>query len=140
MLRHRRRGSSALEFVLVLPVLTALFGAIIELSLYISTMHRVSRIARDSARVGSVVIEGPDADGTLIEEAAAEHAELAIDAAGLSCEGTCDIEAEWLYDEDSEFMVIRVAVTLPHKGVTGYMPILEQDGVRSEFYMLTQQQ
>ncbi len=137
---HTRRGSSALEFVLVLPVIMGLFGAIIELSLYISTLHRVSRIARDSARVGSVIIEGPDADGTLIEEAATEHAELAISAADLSCDGTCDIEAEWYYDEDSEFMVIRVAVTLPHNGVTGYMPFLEDDGVRSEFFMLTQQQ
>jgi len=137
---HPRRGSSALEFVLVLPMIMGLFGAIIELSLYISTMHRVSRIARDSARVGSVIIEGPEADGSLIEEAATEHAELAIAAAGLTCDGTCDIEAEWYYDEDSEFMVIRIAVTLPHKGITGYMPILEEDGVRSEFYMLTQQQ
>lgn len=135
-----RRGAAAIEFALVLPVLVLVFGAIIELSLYISTYHRVTRIARDAARVGSVVIEGPDGDGSLIEETATEHAELALGGAGLGCAGGCEVETAWELDEDSNYWFITVDVRHPYQGLTGVMPVLSERGVRARFSMVTQQQ
>lgn len=135
-----RRGAAALEFALVLPVLILLFGGIIELSLFISTFHRVNRVARDAARVGSIVIEGDEPDGSLIIEAAEEHANLALDAAELPCTGGCEVEASWELDEDSGYYFIQVEVTYPYAGITNILPELMEDGIRSQFSMVSQQQ
>lgn len=142
MLSHHRarRGASALEFALVLPVLMTVFGAIVEISLYVSTMHRVSRIARDAARVGSVIIEGPDPTGDLIMEAAEDHAWLALEAGGVRCSNGCTVDVDWELDDESGFMVVDVAVRVEHRGVTGFMPLLKDVGVGSRFVMLSQQQ
>lgn len=138
--RSPRRGAAALEFALVLPVLITLFGGIIELSLFISTFHRVNRVARDAARVGSTIIEGDEPDGTLIVEAAEDHANLALDAAGLPCEGGCVMEATWEEDEDSGYFFITVDITYPYSGITNILPDLMEDGIRSRFSMVSQQQ
>jgi hypothetical protein len=138
--RARRRGAAAVEFALVLPVLMLVFGAIIELSLFISTYHRVTRVARDAARVGSVVIEGPDADGTDIRAAAEDHAVLALEGAGLDCEGGCDIATTWDLDEDSGYFFLIVDVHYPFFGLTGVMPELAERGINARFAMVTQQQ
>ncbi len=138
--RRQRRGASAIEFGLVLPLLISVFGAIIELSRFISTTHRVSRIARDSARVGSVILEGADPTGDVLTAAAESHAWLAFDASGLACSGGCVVNATWLEDDDSGFMVVRVDLTYPYVGLTGLMPGLGGAGVQSSFTMLTQQQ
>ena len=135
-----RRGAAALEFALVLPVLILLFGGIIELSLFISTFHRVNRVARDAARVGSTVIEGDEPDGTLIVEAAEEHANLALDAAQLPCTGGCVVEASWELDEDSGYSFIQVEITYPYASITNILPELMEDGIRSQFSMVSQQQ
>lgn len=135
-----RRGSAAIEFGLVLPVLLAVFGAVIELSLYISTLHRVSRVARDSARVGSVIIEGPSPTGIDIKAAAESHALLALDGAGLPCDAGCTVTTDWDLDANGDWYFITVDVTYPYKGMTGFMPLLVNRGVQSRFAMVTQQQ
>ena len=135
-----RRGAAALEFGLILPVLIGVFGSIIELSLYISTVHRVNRVARDAARVGSTIIEGDDPTGELIEEAAGAHALLALDAADLECTGGCAVEVLWELDEDSGYYFISVAIVYPYAGVMGILPQLQDSGVNSAFAMVTQQQ
>ena len=138
--RPGRRGAAALEFGLILPVLIAVFGSIIELSLYISTMHRVNRVARDAARVGSTVIEGDDPTGELIEEAADGHALLALDAADLACTGGCQVEVVWELDADSGYYFINVEIVYPYSGVMGVLPMLQDRGVTSSFAMVTPQQ
>lgn len=138
--RARRRGASAIEFALVLPVLMTVFGAIVEISLYVSAMHRVSRIARDAARVGSVIIEGPEPTGDLIIEAAEDHAWLALEAGAMDCRGSCQVEAQWELDDESGLMVVEVFVLAEHRGLTGFMPLLASEDVGSRFVMLSQQQ
>ncbi len=138
--RRPRRGASAIEFALVIPVLMTIFGAILELSLYLGMMHRVSRIARDSARVGSVILEGPSPTGDDIVAAAETHAWLALDAAGVDCRGDCTVAATWELDDDSGYMLVDVVVDAPHRGLTGLMPALVDSGVAAHFAMLTQQQ
>lgn len=135
-----RRGASAIEFALVLPVLITLFGAVVELSLYVSTFHRVTRAARDAARVGSIVIEGPNADGTEIVDTAEQHASFVLEEAGYDCSGGCTVEATWLLDEDENYYYITVNIVYPYEPLTGLIPILEANGVRAQFTMMTQQQ
>lgn len=140
LLRRRRRGAALIEFALVLPVLILVFGAIIELSLFISTYHRVTRVARDAARVGSVVIEGDEGEGDLIEATALAHAELALDGAGLPCDGGCEVDTTWELDGDSGYFFIIVDVHYPYSGLTNIMPVLVERGINARFAMVTQQQ
>ena len=136
----RSRGAALVEFALVLPVIVLVFGAIIELSLFISTYHRVTRVARDAARVGSVVIEGDEGEGDLIEAAALEHAEIALAGAGLACDGACEVETEWALDGDSGYFFITVEVHFPYTGITNVMPALAEQGINARFAMVSQQQ
>jgi hypothetical protein len=135
-----QRGAAAIEFALVIPVLIGLFCAIVDLASYISAQHRVSRIARDSARVGSVIIEGPAATGDVLREAAEDHAWLSLGASGLQCDGGCVVESAWEADDESGYMMLTMTVVVPFRPLTGFLPSLTTAGVRSTFVMLTQQQ
>lgn len=137
---HTRRGAAALEAALVLPVLLLLFAGILDLSNYISTYHRVNRVARDAARVGSVTIEGDEPTGDDIRQAAEEHAELALDAAGLACVTGCTIDTEWEVDADSGYAFVVVGIEYPYPGLTGLIPLLTDIGIATQFAMVTQQQ
>ena len=137
---HGRKGAAALEAALVLPVLLLLFAGILDLSNYISTYHRINRVARDAARVGSVVIEGDEPTGDDICEAAESHAELALDAAGLACAAGCTIDTEWEVDAGSGYAFVVVGVEYPYDGLTGLIPLLTDIGITTQFAMVTQQQ
>lgn len=139
-IRHAERGAAALEAALVLPVLLLLFAGILDLSNYISTYHRVNRVARDAARVGSVTIEGDEPTGELIKSEAEAHANLALDAAGLPCDGGCNIETEWEVDANSQYAFVTVAIEYPYPGLTGLIPLLTDIGIATHFAMVTQQQ
>ena len=139
--RRQRRGGAAIEFALVAPVLLAVFGAIIELSLYINNFHLVSRAARDATRVGSITIEGDDADGSLIEANAVAHAISVLDATGYTCSTvpTCEVSADWHQDAVDGNMYVTTTIHSPYKGLTNLVPIVN-DGLNARFTMMTQQQ
>lgn len=132
-----RRGAAALEFALTLPVLIVVLGAVIELSLYISHFHQIQRASRDGARVGSITLEGADADGSLITSEAVDHATEVLESVGMPCDSKCNIEAEWL--EFGDWMFVEVRVTYPYQSFTSIIPSLSED-TTATFRMLTQQQ
>jgi Flp pilus assembly protein TadG len=140
-LRRLRRGGAAIEFALVAPVLLAVFGAMLELSLYVNSFHLISRAARDATRVGSITIEGNGADGSLIEANAIEHALTVLDFTGFQCTDVpnCDVTAEWAADPIDGNMYITTTIEYPYKGMTNLLPIVNQ-GVTARFTMLAQQQ
>ena len=139
---NRRRGASAIEFALILPVFIAIFGAIIELSNYVSMFHRVTRAARDAARIGSTVIEGVDPDGTEIIAEANTHAAFVLDEAGYPCDTAvgCSVDSIWEQDADDGFYYLTVTIDYPYSGLTGIMPALTDRGLVASFTMMTQQQ
>ncbi|MCB9793793.1 MAG: pilus assembly protein [Alphaproteobacteria bacterium] len=140
-LRPRRRGSVALEFTLVLPILVLMLAGILELSWTISQLHVLSRAARDAARVGSVTLEGPNPDGTEIEAAAEAQGYTMLDGAGFACstDPDCEVTAVWSVDGDTGWAWVDVTVTYPYNGFTGVLDFLGPD-MRANFSMLTQQQ
>ena len=60
-LHHQQRGTSTLEFIVVLPILLLVFFAIMELSRAYLTVHITTTAAREGARLASVT--PPDAGG-----------------------------------------------------------------------------
>ncbi len=136
--RHlSRHGASAVEFALTLPILLLVVMGIVELSLLMHRSYTVTRVARDSCRVGSGVLEGVEPTGDLIETSAEEHATFALEAADIDCGAGCDVEATW-YEADG-WMMLWVDVDVPYDPFTGMLPMLP-DTTHGGFVMLTQQQ
>ncbi len=145
MPRHRtrgsRRGGAAIEFALVAPILIGVFGAVIELSLWVNSFHLISRAARDATRVGSITIEGDGADGSLIEANAIEHALTVLDFTGFQCSDVpeCLVTAEWAADSVDGNMYLTTTIHYPYRGLTNVLPVVNR-GVTARFTMMTQQQ
>lgn len=138
--RRLRRGAAAIEFALMMPVVFGAFVSVLELSHYTSRFHAVSRAARDGARAGSITIEGPDGDGSLIVDTAIEQAELVLTSTGHDCADLrCEVDAIWAQDPDVGFYFLTVTVRYPYQPFTGAFPPLS-DHIHAEFTMMTQQQ
>jgi len=125
------------EFALTLPFLLFVVMGIIELSLLMHRAHQITRIARDSCRIGSGVLEGVEPTGDEIEAAAIEHAEFALQTLEVDCGSGCDVEATWY--ESEGWMLLRVEVDVPYEPYTNMLPFLP-DSTHCGFVMLTQQQ
>jgi Flp pilus assembly protein TadG len=135
-LGQRRRGSAAVEFALVLPVLLLLFGAIVDFSLYVSTCHVVSRAARDGARVGAATPD-PSGAGTELRAAAIAQAQSTMTEMGHPCSGGCTVNAEWTNTDG--YWWLSVEIEYDWTPPVGVVPGL-QDGITQRFVMMTQQQ
>ena len=86
-IRERRRGASALEFALWLPVLLTLLSGLVDMSWYMSRYHLVHRATMDGVRYG--VRQAPeerptDPQGSVQEPAAEVRALSMMGNFGLS--------------------------------------------------------
>lgn len=134
-----RRGGAAAEFGLTFPLLMMTFGAVLELSNYVSKYHLVGRAARDAARVGSVTLEGTDAAGTEIIANAEEHAADVLEAVGYEA-ADYEVTAVWEEDPTSGWMMVTVSIDVDYDPITTLFTAPGLESLTSEFTMLTQQQ
>jgi Flp pilus assembly protein TadG len=65
-----RRGASALEFALLVPLLALLFTGVAEAALYIRSWHRLERVAAETANIASQYETLSSSDLATIFEAA----------------------------------------------------------------------
>ena len=85
--RSDRRGASAIEFVLWLPVLLTLLSGIIDISWYMSRYHLVQRATMDGVRYGvrQAAEEAPsDTQGSKQVPAAEARAQSMLTGYGLA--------------------------------------------------------
>lgn len=134
-----RRGVAAMEFALCLPPFFLVVIATAELSNYMSDLYMVQRAVRDGARVGSTTLEGPDADGTLIEAAAIDQVEAVLEGADRPCVGACQILAEWHTVDGDPYRYVTVYVSQPYQSIAPGISIVPAQ-VTARLTMLTQQQ
>ena len=81
-LHHHQRGTSTLEFIVVLPILLLVFFAIMELSRAYLTVHITTTAAREGARVASVT--PPDAGGNFDTALALARINNILDEANIT--------------------------------------------------------
>lgn len=81
-LHQHQRGTSTLEFIVVLPILLLVFFAIMELSRAYLTVHITTTAAREGARLASVT--PPDAGGNFDAAQALVRINDILDAANIT--------------------------------------------------------
>ena len=135
--RRRRRGASAIEFALMMPVISLLVFGAMDLSWFISTRYDVQRAAREGARIGSTVLLKPEDDDVLIRNAAELRAFDVLSSRGSPCATGCTIETELFMFEG--YQHLRVTVVYPHSALFPNLGIVQPFAV-GQFVMLTQQQ
>lgn len=85
MSRHRR-GAAAIEFIMWFPILALLISGLIDIGWYMSSYHRVQRVAQDAARFGvrQAANETTSNEGDLQEAAALSRGTTMLGTLGLS--------------------------------------------------------
>jgi hypothetical protein len=81
-----RRGSTAIEFAMMLPLLLFFLSAIIDWGWYMTQRVAVARATMDGARVGATVFEPSSVTaGTLIKPRAENRAKDVLNGMGMPC-------------------------------------------------------
>lgn len=112
--RISRRGSKAVEFALILPVMLAFLTGIMDYGWYFSQQISMTTAVRDAARAGSTT---PQDEGPV--QAAEETLALGLDAAGFKGTITTDIQ---LVGADPD-QAIDVHAGTPFDPLVGFVPV-----------------
>jgi Flp pilus assembly protein TadG len=135
-LRRLRLGSAAVEFALTLPIGLTILAGSVDGGMFMVESTVAARAARDGARVGSMTLEPPPANGDLIEAAARSAALSSLNAAGAAADAV--VSATWFQDEDGVSW-LQVDVSTPHVSFFGSMTPFSGT-VQHRFFTVTQEQ
>lgn len=148
--RSLRRGASAVEFALWMPLMLLLFGGVVDLSLYMNQTHTVARVAREAARhaASSTMSQLADSSSTTaidasIESACEDHARRVLTDLGQTCDG-CVIRCAWRTDTSAEAAelldpeFIETLVSMRYRSVLNLLPFLSNADSSTTFTMMTQ--
>ena len=126
----RRRGSTAIEFALTLPLLFVIVAGILEYGWYLFQLSSVVHAVRDGTRIGVTV---PMEDGP--EAIAATHARNVLAGLGVPCGASgCTVEAS--LSPAGDITVMRLEIEVPYEPVVGLLPY--PSSLRGHFTMMMQ--
>ncbi|MCB9758330.1 MAG: pilus assembly protein [Alphaproteobacteria bacterium] len=133
--RFNRRGASAIEFGLTLPVLLIICSAVIEYGMVFFQQSALIGAARDGTRYGATVDTDDDPEGE-----AEDRAREVLTGYGLDCSNalTCDVTAELDFDGTNNFWFLRVSIERVYEPVLDLLPT--PNYVRAEMVMLIEDQ
>ena len=131
----RRRGSSALEFALTLPVIVAVLAGILEYGWYLFQLSNVVHALRDGTRIGVTVPSSDDAGSQARAEA---HARSVMDGLGVPCTdgGECVVTAT--IEPAGDVQILRMNIEVDYSPLVGLLPTPSQ--LRGTFTMMMQEQ
>lgn len=112
--RSNRRGAQAVEFALVLPLLLAIFGGIVDYGWYFSQNMAVISAARDGARAGSTTTA---TSGATACSRAEEAAFSSLQAAGFTTATRTMIvvdQSDSIDGTSGGDVMLRVVVAIPY--------------------------
>ena len=112
---RRRRGSNAVEFALILPILITLFAGIVEWGWTLNQQMMVVQAAREGARAG---VSTPRDDDP--ETAAQARVVQSLNDMGLNGgAATVTVSIVGAYPDE----LLQVNLALPHQPIIGLVPI-----------------
>ena len=125
---RRRRGASAVEFALTLPLLFLLFSAVLDLMYFLSQEDVVTQAARDAVRHAVRASADPDVVATLAERNAASW----LGTMDIPCEQGCVIDAEPLVV--GGYNAVAIDISVPIVPIVGF--VLPAQVASARFVML----
>jgi len=130
-----RRGASAIEFALTLPVIVVVLAGILEYGWYLFQLSNVVHALRDGTRIGVTV---PRADETGAAARAETHARTVLDGLGVPCTdgGGCIVTATIAASGDVD--TLTMAVEVDYEPIVGLLPTPSQ--LHGTFTMMVQEQ
>lgn len=136
-MKRDRRGAAAIEFALCLPVVLVTLAGIIDISLYLSAVHKIERACRDATRVGAATLDGTAPIGDDIEAAALAHVRTVFENVGYNPD-IATTTAHWRRETDG-YCYLTVEISYPFDAPFGLFSSVN-DGVQASFTMMTLQQ
>ena len=130
-IHHTRRGASAFEFALVVPVLLAMAMGTIDYGWYFSREAQVTTIAAGAAKAGSNVVpamnEAPGSCAACID-AARQYAQAGLADLGITA-GAGAVNP--IIQNLSGTCALVVTVSVPHDSLVGIVPLPDSYNVQS---------
>ena len=123
------RGTSTLEFIVVLPALLLIFLGAVEFSRAWMTLNVVTAAAREGARVGTVTNPFDAAPAIARIDAVLTAANLAAAARTVTCSGACAPDSTVTANVTVNFATL-FPIMLP--GLQGPFPLRSQAVMRFE--------
>ena len=133
-MKHRR-GASALEFALTLPIVMVVLTGILEYGWYLFQLSNVVHALRDGTRIG-VTVPLEDDVGPIAR--AESHARSVLDGLGVPCTdgGGCVVQAT--IAAAGEIQAMTVAIEVDYTPIVGLLPTPSL--LRGDFTMMMQEQ
>ena len=130
-----RRGASALEFALTLPIVMVVLTGILEYGWYLFQLSNVVHALRDGTRIG-VTVPLDDDDGPVLR--AENHARSVLDGLGVPCTdgGGCIVQGTIATIGDIQAMTVSIEVD--YSPIVGLLPTPAL--LRGDFTMMMQEQ
>jgi Flp pilus assembly protein TadG len=117
--RRLRRGASAVEFALTLPVLILIISAIVDLTWFLQQETSLLQGVREGVRVGASTTAENDPLGT-----ARLHTEDVLKTMGIDC-ASVDCEITTTVDTSGALDLITLAAIVPYEAPFGLVPTPE---------------
>lgn len=135
-----RRGASAIEFGLWLPILATTLSATVDLGWAMWTKQLVENASREGARAGSRVTKSPGTSNAAteadIETAALAQATRLLSEQNVNCPADCRVTATWFTDTVTGYEMLTVGVTYDYSPLIGVLPSLFTD-MHADFTVMT---
>lgn len=112
----RRRGSAAVEFALMLPVVMLISSAVLDYAWYLHRSADVLTATRDGVRFGATVAKLSDPVTSATTRATTSLNDMGFECAG----GGCDVNA--VQDDLGGMTVLRVTTRVEYQAIIGLVP------------------
>lgn len=129
----RRRGVSAIEFAMWLPILILFVSAVVDWGYYMTRRVALSRGVMEGCRAGSTIFEPSSVTpvGSLIRTKAQARTTLILHELGIECpSASCDLSVSYCSDGDTvcgnpapPFDALQVNAELDFTPFFGWIPI-----------------
>lgn len=132
-MKRARRGGSAIEFALTLPVLFVMFGAVIEYGWFFFHQQAVLNAVRDGTRFGVTIAQDDSSDYE-----AEERAKTVLEGFNLDCSDSTDCQVTGTFVTD-EYDYLRLDIAYAYDPIMGGL-LPTPDFVKANFTMVLEDQ
>lgn len=132
---RQRRGASAIEFGLTLPILLVICSAVIEYGMVFFEQSAIVGAVRDGTRFGVTIPLSDDPEGE-----AEDRARTVLSGYNLDCSNraTCDIQAQVIWDAANSYWYLQLTIERDYEPLLGLLPT--PDVVGGQMVMLIEDQ